>query len=409
MLRCCRLGCACLALIAAGHPVQAAQEPAAPARVDHLDLASGAIVRAYSSQAQTETYSAMTAIDGSANTGWSTEQGAAFPHRLEIELAGPVRIERFAIDNSAADEDGWAGISAREISLEASTDGPGGPWTEVLRGEVGQGVRTELEAPEPFAAQWLRLTIHSNWGDPDYTEVMELSAWGERLREVTPVALDGVFDTNYRLVEFASVGMGVVGCYDWGDGTLMGSRDSRVVQFEWREDGGVQVGTAIMALSESGDFINGLWYEAGVLRGFWFGERVTDGREPECEIRARDALGMALDENGRAVLYGIYFDFGSDVLRPDSREPLEALLAVLSERDSIRMLIEGHTDSVDTDEYNLDLSRRRAAAVVAWLVERGVAADRLDSTGFGEARPVADNDTPQGRALNRRVEVVVVQ
>lgn len=388
------------------HGAAGAQQAEAE-RPDHLDLLQGAVVRTYSSQASDETYAATTAIDGTPATGWSTERGATFPHALVIELARPIRLEQLAIDNTHPDEENFPGISAREFTLELSDAGPEGPWTEVLRGEAARGARSAHSLPTPTEGQWVRLSVLSNWGHAEYTEVMELEAYGEPLREAVPADLDGVFDTNYELLRFATFGSGVLGCYDWDNGTLMGFRNGRVTQFEWRENGGAQVGTAILALSEAGDFLNGLWYEGGRLRGYWFGDRVTDGREPDCQVRAADALGMALDENGRAVVYGIYFDFGSDRLRPDAEEPLQGLLAVLESRPGLRVLIEGHTDSVDSDEFNLDLSRRRAAAVVGWLTARGIGADRLASEGYGESRPVAGNDSAQGRALNRRVEVAV--
>jgi flagellar motor protein MotB len=374
---------------------------------DYLDLASGAIVRSYSSQARTETYSAMTVIDGTPVTGWSTEEGAPFPHSLVIELAQPVRLSMVAIDNSAAEEGGYPGISARAFSLAVSTAGPGGPFERVLEAEADQGSRSEHPLASPAQAQWLRVSITTNWGHPRYTELMELEAFGEATRAVTATDLDGVFDTNYGLLRFQTIGSSVAGCYDWDQGTLLGSRTDRVTRFEWREDGGGQVGTAILALSEAGDFINGLWYEEGRLRGFWIGERVTDGREPVCEVRTDDSIGLALEESGRAVVYGIYFDFGSDALRPESEEPLQALLQALEGRPDLHVQIEGHTDSVDTEDYNLELSRRRAEAVVNWLTEAGIDPARLSATGYGESRPVADNGTPQGRALNRRVEVVV--
>lgn len=69
------------------------------------------------------------------------------------------------------------------------------------------------------------------------------------------------------------------------------------------------------------------------------------------------------------------------------------------------LVVEGHTDSQNTDEFNQKLSEDRAKAVVAWLVKNGIAPGRLQPVGYGESRPVADNDTAEGRALNRRVEV----
>ncbi len=105
----------------------------------------------------------------------------------------------------------------------------------------------------------------------------------------------------------------------------------------------------------------------------------------------------------------VLFDFDSATVRTDASATLDAVAQVLSDVPAAR--VEGHTDAVSSDEYNQELSERRAAAVVAALTERGMHGD-LDAVGFGESRPVAPNevagaDNPAGRQLNRRVEIVV--
>lgn len=93
-------------------------------------------------------------------------------------------------------------------------------------------------------------------------------------------------------------------------------------------------------------------------------------------------------------------------MKPESEKTLNEILAVLQAQSALKLLIAGHTDSTNTDAYNLKLSQQRAEAVVAWLVKRGVVASRLTAKGFGKSQPVADNATAAGRALNRRVELV---
>ena len=104
-------------------------------------------------------------------------------------------------------------------------------------------------------------------------------------------------------------------------------------------------------------------------------------------------------------VYGIYFDTDKASLKPESDATLHQVLALLNARPQLRLRVTGHTDDQGSDAHNLTLSQQRAAAVVAWLVDKGIAADRLQSEGDGETRPVASNATEQGRALNRRVEI----
>ncbi len=117
-------------------------------------------------------------------------------------------------------------------------------------------------------------------------------------------------------------------------------------------------------------------------------------------------LERAIRESGSAAVYGLHFDVNSARLRPDSRPALENVLALLTkERDSL-WIISGHTDNQGAADLNKRLSQARAAAVIAWMGLHGVAEGRLKPRGFGSARPLADNATEAGRALNRRVEIM---
>ncbi len=121
---------------------------------------------------------------------------------------------------------------------------------------------------------------------------------------------------------------------------------------------------------------------------------------------AEKSLERALDNDCRVEVPGIYFDFNRDSLTPQSQPALAAIARMLGSHPDWRLTIEGHTDDVGSDAYNLDLSARRAAAVQGALVrEFGIDAGRLDSAGFGESRPVESNDSIEGRARNRRVEL----
>lgn len=121
---------------------------------------------------------------------------------------------------------------------------------------------------------------------------------------------------------------------------------------------------------------------------------------------APDTRNKLLTE-GKLVTYGIYFDVNKDVVKPESYGTLKDIARVLNEVPEVKVKIVGHTDSDGQDAANLDLSKRRAASVKAELTKSfQVNGDRLITDGMGESQPVAPNNTPVNKALNRRVEFI---
>jgi len=118
------------------------------------------------------------------------------------------------------------------------------------------------------------------------------------------------------------------------------------------------------------------------------------------------AWAEEINKSGRVAVYGIEFDTGKATLKPESQKVLGDVLSLLQAQPDWKMKIEGHTDSTGTKAGNLTLSQQRAAAVVAWLAENGIAHERLTAIGLGDTKPIADNATDEGRAHNRRVELV---
>jgi OOP family OmpA-OmpF porin len=119
-----------------------------------------------------------------------------------------------------------------------------------------------------------------------------------------------------------------------------------------------------------------------------------------------DAWFEEINKSGRVSVYGINFDTGKATIRADSSKVLEEILKLANTRADLRLTIEGHTDNVGNAAANRKLSEERAAAVKAWLVGKGVKAERLATAGLGDTKPVADNKSEDGRAKNRRVELV---
>ncbi|MDX9759944.1 MAG: OmpA family protein [Bacteroidota bacterium] len=105
----------------------------------------------------------------------------------------------------------------------------------------------------------------------------------------------------------------------------------------------------------------------------------------------------------------IFFDFAKWDLRPESNFELARLVRFLETNPTLRIVIAAHTDDIGSDDYNLDLSRKRARSVVDYLVVNGVAADRLEAIGYGESRPEVPNDSEEQRERNRRVEFRIAE
>lgn len=129
-----------------------------------------------------------------------------------------------------------------------------------------------------------------------------------------------------------------------------------------------------------------------------------DRQQTKQELQASEILA-ALDAKGRIAL-GIDFEAGKATLHPESGSLVGHFVALLKAHAALKVSIEGHTDNRGAAAANQKLSEERAKAVVESLVKAGIARERLASKGFGQSKPVASNRTEEGRALNRRIEVV---
>jgi OmpA-OmpF porin, OOP family len=201
-------------------------------------------------------------------------------------------------------------------------------------------------------------------------------------------------------------------------------------------DAGYHLGTAVgdpLALPKlGGDYVHNWFAQAGryllarldrpdgaVYAALYVGQsqdgnvaivRVVETTEMETgKITFVDASQMerAIADTGKVALYGILFDFDKDTLKPESKPTLNEIAKLLGAKPGLGLKIVGHTDNQGAADYNTDLSRRRAANVAAALIrDYGVDGGRLSSEGAGLTQPVASNDTEEGRAKNRRVELI---
>jgi outer membrane protein OmpA-like peptidoglycan-associated protein len=146
---------------------------------------------------------------------------------------------------------------------------------------------------------------------------------------------------------------------------------------------------------------------------------LLEARERETQAAAQRAKSLEQElaelkakptERGLVVTLGdVLFDTGKATLKPGAYTTIDRLAEVLRSEPQRHVVIEGHTDSVGSDEYNQSLSERRAASVQAALFERGVSSEQIRALGKGESTPVASNDDPGGRQQNRRVEMIFTE
>jgi OOP family OmpA-OmpF porin len=137
---------------------------------------------------------------------------------------------------------------------------------------------------------------------------------------------------------------------------------------------------------------------------------VVESQEMEQKVALdSSAMQAEIEKTGHVALHGINFETGKASITPDSAETLQQIADLLSRNGGWKLRIEGHTDDVGKAGDNLVLSRKRAEAVRDWLVANAkIAAARLDTKGLGDSKPVAANDSDEGRAKNRRVELVKI-
>ena len=139
--------------------------------------------------------------------------------------------------------------------------------------------------------------------------------------------------------------------------------------------------------------------------------KMMDNQEREMReaLAASEAAAIRREGNLLAVTFkgDVTFDTNSTVVKPGLYTEIDRVAGVLSRYSETLIRVEGHTDSVGSEEYNMDLSFRRANSVRDLLVQRGVNISRIETVGFGETKPVATNATEAGRQLNRRVEIKV--
>lgn len=185
------------------------------------------------------------------------------------------------------------------------------------------------------------------------------------------------------------------------------SADQRLWVGQWKREGGGDVYVAIYAATQTGGSMGDI---STALKG-----RVlamievleTKAMQQNLAFVSAEQIGGALGKDGRVALYGILFDFDKADIKPASDRQLAEMANLLKSNPGLKVFIVGHTDNKGTFAYNTDLSQRRAEAVAKALAAKfGIAPERMVAKGVGPLSPLGPNDSEEGQAKNRRVELV---
>lgn len=471
-----------------------------PPRRDLLDSEAGARVVSSTSHYDAK-WQPRFLIDGSVGKGWSSGEGRPYPNEIVFELDGVHELEAFVVDSTNAQEDGWPGISAKDFELHMSVTSAEIGFERVLTETAAQQTRSVFPLAAPVKARWLKLVVLSNWGDPEFTEIMELAAYGEAApkddgqvaglvetepepgpEDATAVPKDSVDPTadspNSNIANALEKtypdGRGGVVKFPLGDKSFaeevvsfqignpksidknpqnpknmlgepdyeknddttfvtLGCRGAIELRFQnialVDVDGpdlhvfeiGPNVEPTNLWISKDGE----TWIDVGRIAGgrasIDIAPHVTQGEIfryvklkdlgsfcasnwPGADIDAVGAIGSVL----RITLEGeVLFDFNRSDLKQTSYSALDELVEKLGEYPRATAIVVGHTDSKGSTDYNINLSLHRAEAVQAYLKESLGSRLVFEVRGAGEAEPIASNNSDEGRAKNRRVEITI--
>jgi outer membrane protein OmpA-like peptidoglycan-associated protein len=377
-------------------------------RVDYLTFAAGAVplrIEGAGAQAGANYERAVRIIDGSAQGFTLTAKpvSEAADTVFVYELPAPTTFDRFAVPNvleTPAPNQTFTRTVAIDGSSVSATDGFELLASSVLATHKSRGLVTDLPVVAKKPVRWVRLRLGGgiNVMRPDmFFEFSEIVGNGTQEPPQPVTHFTGGWRRMALRLQLEQKGVVVSGCYDRGgdlEGTVTGNilRATGVNRFDKTPS------AFILTRAENGSLHGVRSDNKGPFRYFTV-DVAPAGTPLECGEPAPPALGCD------SVVHGINFDFDSAVIRPESDAVLASLYAGLAGETGRKIVIEGHTSSEGADDYNLGLSQRRAQAVVADLVRRGVAASRIAAAGRGETQPIASNDDESGRSLNRRVEV----
>ena len=376
--------------------------------IDYLTFASGAVpisIAGEGAQSGVNFTHAVQVIDGNPSGFTFTKMvDPGADTEFIYGLPALTTFERLAVPN-VLETPSPSQTFSREVEVYGSTTGPEGAWEILARATLEThpkpGQETELEIVSHTPVKWVKVRLVGGievLRDKMFFEFSEIIGNGTQETPELARYFDGIWKGRGVLMELKQDGATVTGCYD-RNGELNGTVTGNILRATGvNPDDGVISLFILNVLADS--LLRGVRSTNGSPFRLYTGPPAPEGTQTRCSEIPQPELGCG------SVIHGINFDFNSADIRQDSEPVLADLYEGLKNDPSTSITIEGHTSSEGTDAYNQELSERRAQSVVDYLVGRGLANDRINAEGKGEAEPISSNEDESGRSLNRRVEVI---
>ena len=407
-VRCLFLGSALAAVMATILGAQArAPNADGPERVDYLTFAQGAVpisIGGAGAKLGADFEAAVRITDGEPTAFTIVNRATADTDtEFTYQLPALTTFDRFAVPNiveTPSPTTTFTKVVEVHGSATSATEGFRLLASATLETHRARGLVTDLPLTVKYPVRWIKVRLRGgiNILQPaSFLEFSEIVGNGTQDVPLLDTRFSGVWRTQANRVRLTQNGPAVSGCYD-SDGDLNGTVAGNILRATGVDRRNKTPSAFVLSVAADGALQGVRSTNGGPFRLYTLAPAPA-GSRVDCGVPPPPMLGCG------SIIHSITFAFDSAEILPASAAVLEALFKGLQGASSTRISIEGHTSSEGTEDYNKRLSQRRAQAVVADLVRRGLPSQRLTATGIGEQRPIAANNDESGRSLNRRVEV----
>lgn len=421
-----------------------ALETASPATVENkksleknlLSLANGAVLLKFPTPNSWQ-FSPVRLIDGT-ESFWISSADDKSSQVFVIGLPAETTFRDFSFLNG--NDYYGEGSNAKDILVEVSNLSKDDGFQTVLETTLPSDIKEDqmFKATTEIPARFVRLTIKNSHKNPEFISLGDFRGYGTQKDEKSLNGLTGTYfplerdeeKKEYKILSakeaensydhFNNIylkqeGTIIYGCREQGENDRFdGGIEGNTAQTIWSYGPGEENERSMKSYSPDGKFMFlTMFNNEGGMADYIAYQKVSEKPGKCRNIKGFDEndggksqIEEELEKDGRAVIYGINFDFNSDRLRDESKVVLDKIVKILQEKPDWKMTVEGHTDNIGGDVFNQTLSEKRAKAVVNYLTNGGINASRLNASGKGLANPIASNETDFGRAQNRRVELV---